>query len=461
VIEPSPQIESLLTAVAANQPASQGVSRAIEAAVERQSEFPSPLAAKLTGITLDPHGRELAEQHLDAYWSQEERRQNTLASTSTGGVEREVIIGSGFHAAVYAAVRVLSGHPRPLVLERDERAGGTFAMTEGAVFTLNSRNRAGIGGPAGDLGASPNFLPGALIQAANLSAAEYQTNTDMALVIRLALAQFAEVVTRARVLSASGTGTASRSGVAVAVEGCPLLFASRLIDARGVGDPADQGNCDGRTALTFPQFMQRMSTAWPLRGIRRVAVIGGGDSAKCAVESLLGIAPQPAMAAAALDTLDLIDWYAQGLPVTCQEWQQQVRGRYQAIGRALRPDRLGRRRLQILNRRARPVTLPGMGLIDGRSYDLLVVCTGNRETPIEGLDPDSFDEYAVAGGGMPGGDPVARKHYDLPVYRVGPHARLPFTARERADGVADIAANTVSMFRTATKTAALAATLPR
>jgi hypothetical protein len=56
---------------------------------------------------------------------------------------------------------------------------------------------------------------------------------------------------------------------------------------------------------------------------------------------------------------------------------------------------------------------------------------------------------------------VARKHYDLPVYRVGPHARLPFTARERADGVADIAANTVSMFRTATKTAALAATLPR
>jgi hypothetical protein len=37
--------------------------------------------------------------------------------------------------------------------------------------------------------------------------------------------------------------------------------------------------------------------------------------------------------------------------------------------------------------------------------------------------------------------------------------RLPFTQREREDGIADIAANAVSMFRTATKTAALAATL--
>jgi hypothetical protein len=150
-----------------------------------------------------------------------------------------------------------------------------------------------------------------------------------------------------------------------------------------------------------------------------------------------------------------IDWYTDQLPDTCEDWQQQIRGRYQAIGRYLRPDRFGVRRLTVAGRRARPVALPGTGLIDGRTYDLIVVCTGNRETDISGLDLDSFAEYPIAGGTV-----VARKHDNLAAFRVGPHARLPFTARERADAIADIPANAVSMFRTASKTAALAVTLP-
>jgi hypothetical protein len=169
--------------------------------------------------------------------------------------------------------------------------------------------------------------------------------------------------------------------------------------------------------------------------------------------------PQPFIAAAALDAVDLIDWYADRLPTSCEQWQQDVRGRYQAIGPYLRPDRLGRRRLRVLARRARPVTLPGIGLVDGRAYDLVVLCTGNQETSIDGLDIDSFDEYPTADGDA-NGQVVARKHYNLPAFRVGPHARLPFTSRERDDGIADIAANAVSMFRTASKTATLAATLP-
>ena len=109
----------------------------------------------------------------------------------------------------------------------------------------------------------------------------------------------------------------------------------------------------------------------------------------------------------------------------------------------------------MIGRRARPVALPGAGLIDGRTYDLVVVCTGNQESDIDELDFASFYEYEA-----PDDDVVARQHYNLPVFRVGPHARLPFTGREREDGIADIPENRVSMFRTATKTAALAATLP-
>ncbi len=437
--EPSAQIESVLTAVALRQAASAGM----RAMMQRESEFASPLAAKLTGIALDPQGREVADQVLDAYWSDEPRQQDTLSSSST---DREVIIGSGFHAAVYAAVRVLSGYPKPLVLERNERAGGTFAMTTRPTFYLNSRNRAGNAGLAGDQKAALNYLPGAPIQAANVSMVEYQTNTDIALVIRLALAQFADVVTQAKVLSVARDGT----GVEIEIEDRNPLLAGRVIGARGVGEPTDQDVANGTTILTFPQFMRRMASMWPLRGVRRAAVIGGGDSGKCTVESFLGIAPQPFMAAAALDSLERIDWYSEELPTTCEGWQQQIRGRYQAIGRYLRPDRL----LTVLGRRARPIALPGTGLIDGRTYDLVVLCTGNREADINGLDFGSFDEYAIADGNV-----VARQHYNLPAFRIGPHARLPFNAREREDGIADIPENAVAMFRTANKTAGLAATL--
>jgi hypothetical protein len=298
VFEPSAQIESLLAAVAVKRDASEG----LRAMMQRESEFPNPLAAKLTGIALDPYGREYADQVLDAYWSDQPRQEDILRDLTDG---REVIIGSGCHAAVYAATRVLGGYPKPLVLERNQRVGGTFAMTGRPTFYLNSRNRPGTAGLAGDQGASLNYLPGAPIQAAAVSMTEYQTNTDMAFVIRLALAQYAEVVTNATVTSVVRDGP----GVQIAMADREPLLAGRVIDARGLGDSTDQDLTNGNTILTFPQFMARMGGMWPLRGVRRAAVIGGGDSAKCAVESLLGIAPQPFMAAAELDSVQRIGLY--------------------------------------------------------------------------------------------------------------------------------------------------------
>ncbi len=442
-VEPSAPIESLLTAVALKPAVSDGM----RAMMQRESEFSTTLAAQLTGVALDPAGRAYADQVLDSYWSDEQRRQDTLGSSSR---DREVIIGSGFHAAVYATTRVRSGYPKPLVLERGNRVGGVFAMTTRPTFYLNSRNRAGSIGLAGDRGAALNYLPGAPIQPANASMAEYQTNTDLAFVIRLTLAQYADVVTNATVRAVAGDTT----GVDIDIADRVRLAAGRVIDARGLGDPIGQDVANGTTILTFVQFMQRMATMWPLRGVRRAAVVGGGDSAKCAVEALLGIGPQPFMAAAALDSVERIDWYSFGLPSGCKQWRKEIRGRYQAIGRYLRPDRFGVRRLTVLGRRVQPVALPNAGLIDGRTYDLVVVCTGNQETAIDGLDFTDFAEY-----GIPTGDAVARKHSNLPAFRVGPHARLRFTPQERFDGIADIEQNAVSIFRTATKTAALAATL--
>ncbi|MFI5916483.1 hypothetical protein [Dactylosporangium sp. NPDC051541] len=448
MLEPSAQITDVLSTVNTRLATGPG----LQALRQRAAEFPDPLTASLTGIALDPAARDIAEQLLDRTWSDEQRRQEILGFSPT---DREVIIGSGIHAAVYAAVRVLRGHPRPLVLERADRAGGTFAMTARPTFRLNSRNRPGGAGLAGDQGANLNYLPGAPIQAANVSMAEYQTNVDLALVIRLTLAQCADVVTGTEVRAVSSAA----SGVEIEFTNRNPLFAGRILDARGLGDPAGQDLADGTTILTFAQFMQRMAGTWPLRGVHRAAVVGGGDAGKCAVESMLGIAPQPPMAAAALDHVERIDWYADNLPTTCTAWPDRVRGRYQAIGRSLRPDRFGAQRLYVLQRRARPIPLPGAALIDGRSYDLVVLCTGYRETPIEGLRAGYFERYDT--GELDGGDGVtiATKHELLPAFRIGPHAGLPFTDRERSDGVADISDNAASIFRTASNTATLAAVL--
>jgi hypothetical protein len=449
MFEPSTAIANLLSAVASNPAAADGM----RLMTERAADFAHPLAAQLTGIALDPAGRAAADRFLDAYWSDEQRQRDALAARGN----RDVIIGSGYHAAVYAATRVLAGHRRPLVLERDLRVGGTFAMTSRPVFRLNSRNRPGGPGLAGDQTANLNYLPGAPIQAANVSAAEYQTNTEMAFVIRLTLAQFADVVPNANVLTVGEDDYDDDGGsVPVAITAGRTLSAARIIDARGLGDPAGENLTNGTTIVSFAQFMQQMAGAWPLRGLRRVAVAGGGDAGKCAVEALLGIAPQPPMAAAGLDWVQRIDWYAQNLPVSCQQWQQDIRGRYQAIGRHLRADRSGARRLTVLNRRADVVDLPGTALIDGKGYDLVVLCTGAKEPLIEGLGAINDCEFHT----VPGAGAVARKYYDRPVFRVGPHAQLPFTPAERAEGVLEQPGNAVAMFRLGSKTAALAATLP-
>lgn len=421
---------------------------------ERSSDFRSPLEMRLTAVGMDPLMREAADRIMSDYWSDAGRLVKLARDSASQFPTRdEVIIGSGYHAAVYAAMRVRCGYPRPLVVESSERVGGTFGMTRTPAFYLNSRNRPGRIGTAGDRRAALNALPGATVQASNLSMAEYQTNADMGFVIRLALAENADVLSDTRVISVS---TDDDTSVLTVETTRGPVYALRVIDARGLGKPKFETNESSRM-YNFPDFMTMMArTTWPLRGMKRVAVLGGGDSAKCAVESLIGVSPQtgPAMA---LDQVERIDWYANNLPDTCEQWRQQIRGRYQAIGASLRPDRFGERRVNVINARAFPIGLPGYSLIEGRSYDMVIGCTGFQEQVLTGLGIGAFEGFVPDGGN----DTVARKDANLEVYRVGPHARLAFSASERNNGVADISNNKVAMFRLGGKTAALAASLPR
>lgn len=448
--------------------AAQARMQGLRMVMERESEFPSTLQAQLTGIGLDPAAREYASKVIDARF---DANRNTLSLPRAAAVP-ELIIGSGFHAATYAATRVMMGKPAPWIFERSPYAGGAFAIRgdDGnypGVFNLNSRNRRGNPGLSGDSEAQLNYLPGAPIQASALGNAEYQTNADMAFIVRMTLAQYAPGttfpsidVTRVEPSKFNADGfevTYIRNGSERVVN------TGRVIDARGLGDPLKADKANGTSVLTFPQFLQRMTRPWPLRGLRNVAVIGGGDSGKCAVESLLGLGPNPFMAAAELDSVNRVDWFGRGLATTYDEWCRTNRGRYRAIGRYLRPDKTGSRRLQVVDtRRVNPVALPdGPVLVNGRSYDLVIMAVGNDVPDLLGLEfSESEAVYATGSSARP---VAIRNGLDYAGermrYRIGPRAGLGFSDDEYDDGVADIDANRVAMFRLGTRTAALAVQL--
>lgn len=457
-MDPSPQVADLLDRI--DRSRARGMQRGLTAARARGADFANPLEMQLAGIALEPSARDYADELLDSWWRDD--RDELLSGINTGDSGRigsypqgrEVIIGSGYHAAVYAATRVMAGNPKPIVLERSKRAGGVFAATDRPTFLLNSRNRAGGPGAALDIGAQPNYLPGAPIQASMISAREYQTNYDMAWVIRMTLAQYADVVTDAEVVRVRLNGFANGEGDVELKSGERIPF-TRLIDARGLGDP--QWTDTSETIINLRGLLQRMAKPWPLRGLKRIAVAGDGDGGRIAIESLLGIGPEPYMSAPGLDQLERIDWYGRSLIRECEAWKDRERGRYQGIGRFLRQDAYGVRKLFVYNARLEPTGLPNSVLANGRSYDMAVMATGNRMANIPGIP--SFDEEDGQGISV-GGVQVARKSYaSSRLIAVGPRANLEWSRVERERGETAIDNNKTSMYRLGTRTAAVAATL--
>ena len=427
--------------------------RGMGAARERKDDFANRLEMLLTGLAIDEDTRRYADELLDEHWDAQRRTVLRRVRGTDQRTAREVIIGSGYHAAVYASMRVACGFPKPLVVDQAEHVGGVFAVTKRPIFFLNSTNRPGGPGFVSDLDAQPNYLPGAPVQPANVSSAEFQTNADMAWVIRMALAQNANVLPGFEVRGYRGTGVFGSLPYYLEGVSGDRILAARVIDSRGLGEPRDQGSANGTTVLTFPQFMKRMDTVWPLRNIRRIAVIGDGDAARVAVEQALGIGPN-ANLSMAVDRVDLIDWYGPTLPTTPGAWRDLEKTRYLAISKFLRDGEIGSRKIRVFNRKSRAVALPDRALVDGRTYDLAVVATGWRTDvgPSGLLDTEDLRRFEVQGL-------VVSRAYENRLFRIGPHAALGFDAREEVDQL-NKPTNRISMSRLGPKTAMLAAVLP-
>lgn len=409
--------------------------RGMAVMAERASEFPSRLDMQLAGMAYEPFSRELLEAALTERFASRPPLEGRDVDTFRN---REVIIGAGYAAAVYCATRMRLNPAglKPVVLERAaaDYVGGTFAWSPAGVWKLNSGNRPGKFGSPKDSGSSVNYLPGGLLQPAMIPGGDFHTNADIALCIKIALAQFAEVYPGTAVRRLQGSGGGIYGGRLTLANGDNYEF-SRVLDARGFGDSRFTGT--DAPMMAFPAFMKRMGEPWPLRGIRRAAVWGDGKSAICAAESLLGLTGT----VSALDRVERVDLYAPRLPADYFSWRETIRARYLPLGREIG------KRLFIYNRQAEPVKALDGIVIGGTSYDFGVAATGFGVPSIDTFTWSNFKD-------------VAMQAEPLEVYQIGVRAKMPFTADERDQGLNNEPDNEVAMFRCGPRVSALAAMLP-
>lgn len=435
------------------------VSEGVDAMMERVGSFRSPTAAVLAGIAVSPLALANFEEVMDERW---DSRKNRVLPQYV----EEVVVGAGLHAAIYCGVRAQMRKPKPLVLEKRRRVGGIFAVSKSPSFFLNSRNRPGNVGVPGTQ-AALNVLPGALVQPADLGSDEYQTNWALSFAIRTTLAAYADVRNEIEVEAIE-----PRRGQSAQVKEWPVrvkvkgvarpVYTKRVIIATGLGDANTFNLPDAKRVMSFPQFMAKMDAPFPLRGMQRVAVIGGGDSGKTAIEALTGMGPAAGWSVASLDWVETIDWYSSDISGDCASYQQQTRNRYKRIGALLNPNAEGKRRVIV---RPSPTAISGgfdQAFVDERPYDYVVECIGfSTKLPLDaGFELASYSlgarvvaRYAPAIGREGDDDSPPR------CLVVGPAAKLSLSTREANAYNSRIPENATSLFRYASRTAAVAASV--
>jgi len=421
------------------------------------------LAWSLAGIAAEP----AAYRRFDDRLSELFRNQSNFCYPPDGSFVPEVVIGSGFHAAVICGMRQDMGFPKPLVLEASTEVGGAMAVTRNPSFFLNSEVTAGLPGAPWDQAANNlNWLPGGPVQASQITGREIPDNTVMRFIIRAALILHARVITRARVSSVRPRTDGTMN---LNLANGRTITARRVFDARGMGSEK-RGVSPGSRILSWTQAMQQMDRDEPFEGMRRIAVIGDGKSALCAVEAAFGIGPDVTFRShAGGGVAERVDLYAPGLPSQREFWGDAVPSRYLRIGSHLptgvRDDEDGEPKplrgnglyhdLTVRRGKGFATPAPGGALVNGRFYDCAIVCIGHDTPPdlVAGLT-FPYDQFAA------GGRVVATRPGTLEYYRVGPCADLPWDSADYAAGISVNKDNRVAMHRLGPLTATLISALP-
>ena len=369
--------------------------------------------------------------------------------------EREVVIGAGVHGMVYAATRVSMGFPKPLVLEKEDRPGGTFARLT-VPFWLNSVNEGSITstseGPTRIRPLTPeddlNWLPNAPFQVAAACMTEYPSSSLVGDVIRKSLRRVADVVTSCDVTVTNGFTTTPVVSVNGRVYTC-----KRLIDARGLKPVIPAGAKAGTCVITGDDFLRGL---WP-EGMadgkpKRIALIGGGDTARIVAEALLGQSPGGRVPVNCAE----IGWYAtDGFPLTKQQAFTNFQARY--LGLARHFPQASSTSAAVFNggmirpyaERASAASLGSRARVNGQNYDLAVTCTGYEPAFSNAEDGPSIYEQGAG---------LWREYGSY--YIVGPAARMEYRSSEMQFGYTRFPQNVAAILRLAPETARLAASLP-
>lgn len=425
----------------------------------RGGEFSSLFAARVAICANDPEARTRLVRELNRF---------TRPLFFSRKDVPEVVIGAGLHAAIYCSVRVKSGYPMPLVLERNTQFGGTFAVSDKPSFFLNSRNRPGPLGFPGS-GDALNVLPGCRVQPSDLSGREYQTNSDLALIIKIALALNAEVITSAEVVKidlARDTDILTTNRYVITLADSTIVTTDRIVFASGMGDPKSvpfTEISDRKRIHSFATFMARMDEPFPLRDMNRIAVIGTGDSGKSVVEALVGQGPNSGFSVASMDYPERIYWWGfgdryKGKELTQTSWINCERSRYAGIGRYLPKTTAERARIVPIRGKAETVYpgYDGRVVVQGFPFDCVVICTGfEKSSSIEMPFDAASDTGFVRANDAIEDSILARQIMGEDIFYIGPAARLLATSREviRFRGIPE---NSAAIFRYAEKTAILA-----
>lgn len=368
----------------------------------------------------------------------------------------EIIVGGGVHAAIYVSARRTS----TLVLEQSSTLGGLFGLTKVPLFYLNSRNRPADLGKPGTAGAL-NYIPGGPVQPGDFSADEYQTNVDLAMAVKYAVAfrsSFStgrQAVAISRLPSNDGYIVNSNDGYIVNTSSGSAV-ASRVIIATGLGKPKLVGQAPTNNYVNFPSWIREAKKNFPLKGLKRVAVIGGGDSSKVVVEHLLGQGPPAGPSSVSTDYVEEINWFGQRY-VYRNVFERMNRSRYAGIGRAM-PCEYDTRAFRV---RVSPGKVQAVEddyiLTRGRwcgPYDKIIDCTGFERDDL--TSARISDVYRA-----PDGEPLCQKVVGEEIYTIGPAANLPFTVNEQQSLSLEVPQeNAVAIWRYGAKTAKLARLLP-
>lgn len=405
--------------------------------MERRAELSSDEAMLFAGIGMNTVARKHFDQALDKHWTTGQTFSNLFYEKRVP----EVVVGSGVHGAIWAAVRHRKTGVKPLVVDKHARAGGAFAVTSGPAFYLNSRNRPGPLSIPGDEYGALNVIPGAPLQPSELGGEEYLTNDALAWAVRATLLMHADVHTGVEVNDAQPSGE-TRSILSGDGTSC---YAGNVAIATGLSNPRRVFSIQSDRYLSFQEFFERMDSPFPLKGMKRVAVIGAGDGGKTVIEALTGQGPTSPLTVPTLDYVSKIDWYGvKPDQRTRGEWEVCNRSRYKGIGRLL-PN--GNRPFRVM-----PLNEPGYAdlgydcvKIDGMPYDYVIDCSGYLMNSFLAGQP-RYQE-------TPEGQSLGIKADKVAV--VGPGAQL---ATERYEGnvLGGVAENATSIWRYADRTARFA-----